>query len=307
MRVRGAAVAAGMILVLAAVIALGPGLLRRDAIHYRWAGTLGSDLLEEPIGIALNGHRIFVSDAARGRIVVFDTSGALADVWGDSTGLELRRPMHLSLDQNGFLYVAEYLSDRVTILDINGATVRVIGGATGSDVGELDAPGGAVLLDGMVFVVDFYNHRVDRFGAGGAGVLGREGRLWRGRFHYPTDVAADDSLLYVADAYNHRIQVYRPNGEFVRKWGGPLGLGGRGGLRGWFRVDIGIDVANGNVFVADFDNDRVQVFTDRGRYLGQMPDSLELPTDVAVTPSGVVYVVDFGHARVVRFEPVRER
>jgi len=38
-----------------------------------------------------------------------------------------------------------------------------------------------------------------------------------------------------------------------------------------------------------------------------MPDSLELPTDVAVTPSGVVYVVDFGHARVVRFEPVRER
>ena len=117
-------------------------------------------------------------------------------------------------------------------------------------------------------------------------------------------MAADDSLVYVAYAYNHRVQVFRTNGEYVRKWGGPMGLGGRGGLRGWFRVATGIEVSSGRAYIADFENDRIQIFTDHGRYLGQIGDSLRLPTDVAIGPSGELYVVDFGHRRVVRFLPV---
>jgi DNA-binding beta-propeller fold protein YncE len=234
--------------------------------------------------------------------MVFDTAGGVVDTWGDSA-LELHRPMHVSLGPGHSLYVAEYLNDRITVLDSAGHLVTRLGGTTGSGPGELDAPAGAAELGGAVFTADFYNHRVQVLDGAAPRVIGRPGRIFAGRLHYPTDVAAGDSLIYVADAYNNRVQVFRPTGEHVRHWGGPLGAGIPGPFRGWFRVATGITVADGRVYVADFYNHRVQIFTDRGAYVGQVADSLSLPTDVAVGENGELYVVDFGHGRVVRFAP----
>ncbi len=300
---RRVAVVSGVILLVLASVAFGPGLLRRDVERYEWDRTIGEGALTDPIGIAYGDGRLFVTDAAENAIVVFDTAGALLAEWGDST-LDLRRPMHLSLGSDGVLRVSEYLSDRVALVDLEGLLVGRVGGASGSGVGELDAPGGAAEVGGALFVSDFYNHRVQGFADGVTRQIGKPGRLLNARLHYPTDVAVDDSLVYVADAYNNRVQVFRTNGEYVRKWGGPLGLGGRGGLRGWFRVATGIEVSDGKVYTADFENDRIQIFTDRGKYLGQVRDSLHLPTDVAIGPNGELYVVDFGHQRIVRFQPL---
>ncbi len=134
-------------------------------------------------------------------------------------------------------------------------------------------------------------------------MIGTPGRVLSGRLHYPTDVATSgDTLVYVADAYNHRVQVFHTDGTFVRKWGGPFGLGVRGGFRGWFRVATGIAVTDEAVFVADFENDRIQIFTPGGKYRGQVADSLFHPTDMVEGGRGELYVVDFGHNRVARFE-----
>jgi DNA-binding beta-propeller fold protein YncE len=297
---RRLALVIGALLVVVAFAVFAPALARRDTAHYRWAGTFGEGVLGEPIGIAYAAGRLFVTDASNNRIVVFDTSGAVLAEWDDSS-LGLRRPMHLSVGLDQLLRVAEYLSDRVTIIDSTGAVVARVGGTTGSAPGELDAPGGVAVLGDALFVAEFYNHRVQLFSAGGTGVIGRPGRAFKTRLHYPTDVAVGDSLVYVADAYNHRIQVFRHNGEYVRKWGGPLGMGVPGSLKGWFDVATGLAVAEGKVYVADFHNNRIQVFTVQGRYLGQVADSLSLPTDVAIGRHGGLYVVDFGHKRVVRF------
>ncbi len=298
--------AVGAVVVVLALVAFGPALLRRDVVQYRWAGAIGTAVLGEPIGIAYGGGHLYVSDAANNRIVVFDTSGSLVTEWSDSV-VELQRPMHISFGPDRVLHVAEYLTDRVSMLDSAGQLIRRIGGATGSGPGELDAPGGVAVLGGTVFVADFYNHRVQAFSGGATTVIGAPGRLFKARLHYPTDVAVDDSLVYVADAYNHRVQVFRPDGEYVRKWGGPFGLGGRGSFKGWFKVATGIEVSGGRVYVADFFNDRIQLFTDRGAYLGQVADSLSLPTDVAIGGDGELYVVDFGHKRVVRFLPLSQQ
>ena len=105
-----------------------------------------------------------------------------------------------------------------------------------------------------------------------------------------------------AEAKAQRQSTSRPDGTLVRKWGGPLGLGGRGALRGWFRVATGIEVSDETVYVADFDNDRVQIFSAHGKYLGQVADSLLRPTDMVEGDRGELYVVDFGHHRIARFE-----
>lgn len=291
-----------LLLVLGAVV-FGPVLLRRDRVHFRWAGAIGRGVLHTPLSVAYANGRLYVTDAGANRIVVFDTSGAVMARW-DGERLALGRPMHIARGADGFFYVAEYATDRVSVLDSVGRLVRRVGGTSGKALGALDAPGGVAARGDTVYVADFYNHRVEGFSPRGVTVIGRPGRLWAGRLHYPTDVAGDDSLLYVADAYNSRIQVFRPNGEYVRRWGGPLGLGIWGPFKGWFRVATGLRVVGGRVYVADFYNNRVQVFTDRGHYLGQVRDSLELPTDVTVGPQGELYVVDFGHQRIVRLVPV---
>lgn len=291
-----------VVLLAGGAVVSGPLLFRRDRVRYMWAGAIGQGVLDGPVGVAYRSGRLYVTDAGADRIVVFDTGGAVLARW-DDPALDFGRPMHLTSGSDGLFYLAEYAKDRVSVLDASGHLVRRVGGGAGKAPGELDAPGGAAARGDTVFVADFYNHRIEVFARQGVAVIGRPGRWWRGSLHYPTDVDTDDSLLYVADAYNNRIQVFRANGDYVRRWGGPLGLGFWGPFRGWFRVATGLAVAGGRVYVADFYNNRVQIFTNRGRYLGQLADSLRLPTDVTIGAHGELYVADFGHQRVVRLLP----
>jgi sugar lactone lactonase YvrE len=89
---------------------------------------------------------------------------------------------------------------------------------------------------------------------------------------------------------------------FLLKWGSP----GTGDAQ--FDVPNGIAVdANGNVYVTDRDNHRIQKFTNNGAYLakwgslgngnGQFGDPAEVATDAA----GNVYVVDLLNHRIQKF------
>jgi len=85
-------------------------------------------------------------------------------------------------------------------------------------------------------------------------------------FRGATDVAfARNGHIYVSDGYgNARVVEFDAIGTFVREWGEP----GRG--PGQFRLPHGIAVgADGNVYVADRENGRVQRFTPEGQYLGE--------------------------------------
>src|SRR6266568_130576 len=90
----------------------------------------------------------------------------------------------------------------------------------------------------------------------------------------PSDLAiGPDGKLYVTDA-DQRVTVISPEGEALRRWGGP----GKGpGKFSFIEADpmgpgvasgivVGID---GRVYVADSGNARVQVFTPQGRFLRQ--------------------------------------
>jgi DNA-binding beta-propeller fold protein YncE len=85
-------------------------------------------------------------------------------------------------------------------------------------------------------------------------------------FKGATDVAvARNGHIYVSDGYgNARVVEFDAAGAFVREWGEP----GKG--PGQFRLPHGIAIgADGNVYVADRENGRVQRFTADGRYVGE--------------------------------------
>ncbi len=270
----------------------------------------------EPIGIAVAGARVFVSDAGSHRIVVFDREGSYLREFGDEgEGYgELGRPMLMDVDAKGNrLYVAEYLNDRIQVFSLQGKPLGTIG-SPGSGPGQFDAPSG-VVVDGLgrLYVADFFNHRVQVLTQEGDFIrqLGTTGKIGirKGLFNYPTDVALlPDGSLVIADAYNDRIQVFGPDGSFLRKWGGPFATNIHGPFNGWFKTATAVTVGpEGNIFVADFYNNRIQKFTPDGNFLVSIgskdagPARLKHPTDVAVDAGGGVYIVDFGNRRIVRF------
>ncbi|WP_417543428.1 NHL repeat-containing protein [Marinobacter sp.] len=272
--------------------------------------------LNDPTGIAVTDTEVFVSDARNGRIQVFDHEGQFKRAFGtagDGVG-ELGRPMNLTIHDEK-LYVPEYMNDRIQVFSLAGEPLEIIGGP-GEEPGQFNAPGGVAVADnGDLLVTDFYNQRVQHLHADGSFVkqwgATRETGKGAGEFTYPTDVAlADDGTLYVADGYGNRIQVFNAGGDVLHKWGGPFAVGIYGPFAGWFTTATSIALGpKGNVFVADFYNDRIQKFTAQGDYLtafGSAPDNPgHTAMAVAVGSDGTVWSVNFADNRVEKWEPVR--
>ncbi|MFA5845195.1 MAG: SMP-30/gluconolactonase/LRE family protein [Coriobacteriia bacterium] len=158
--------------------------------------------------------------------------------------------------------------------------------------------GVAVGSTGQVYVVDRYNHRVQRFTASGTflAAWGSSGS-GHGSFIEPDGIAiAPDGSVYVADSGNARVQKFTATGGFVRDWG-VVGTGA-----GQFRYPTGVAVdASGTVWVADGLNGRIQAFDANGRFLRAV-DGLAQPHGIAVDASGTLYVADTGNGRIAVFD-----
>jgi len=85
-----------------------------------------------------------------------------------------------------------------------------------------------------------------------------------GMFRGPTDIAfGPDDSIYISDGYtNSRVAKIDKNGDWVKSWGS------RGSEPGQFRLPHNIAAdRQGNVYVADRTNRRIQVFDSNGTYL----------------------------------------
>ena len=105
----------------------------------------------------------------------------------------------------------------------------------------------------------------------------------------------------MADAFNHRVQVFTPEGEYLRQWGG-IGFGIGGSWPSWFFLakEVALD-PSGDVYVVDAFNRRLQKFTPDGDLLALWdPDDPDLvyPSGVALGPDGIVFMSEFYANRI---------
>ena len=233
---------------------------------------------EFPVGLSRNTHVkvVKLDDDGEELITQFGS-------WGSEPG-QFFWPTSIALDKDVNVYVCDEFLHRITIWNKEGEYLSHWG-AHGSDDGELNAPSGLAIRDDIMFVVDSQNHRVQKFTLDGK-YVGQFGSFGdgSGQLNNPWGIGLDkDGKVFVADWRNDRIQSFSADGEWLASFGKP-GTGGdtsivrvNGGIRktprpvGEFNRPSGVCVDNdGDIYVADWLNNRVQVLTADGKFITEI-------------------------------------
>jgi len=186
---------------------------------------------------------------------------------------------------------------------------------------EFDAKGnfvksfGAGLLQfAHGFTIDKSNHLwvTDGVPPGGKGTLGHtvlefdtNGKLLRtmgkpgvpgsapDRFTEPNAVlVAPDGSIFVSQSHTSnykgtpRVIKFDANGKFIKQWGSSGTGPGQFGIPHCLAMD-----SKGNLYVGDRDNNRIQIFTQDGKLLGQLTQ-FGRPSGIAIDRNDVMYVTD---------------
>lgn len=208
--------------------------------------------------------------------------------------LELRKPYGITTDSRGRIYAAD--TELKTVFLIDPAT-RVVEQRSGDSRAPMGLPAGvAVDSQDRLFVSDAELHSITCFKSAGQ-VVARFGLSLLGR---PGGIAIDKqrNRLYVADAKASHIVVFDTTSfEFIDSFGSPSKPGKA--ENGTFNAPTNVAVdRQGNLYVADTWNYRVQILDPAGRFLrafgaqGDRPGEFIRPKGIAVDSEGHVYVAD---------------
>jgi len=206
----------------------------------------------------------------------------------------LLRPADVAVGPlSGSVYLADSGRNRIFVFNANGEFVRSIGGGAGGPSELRRVTGLGMGRDETVYAVDPGQAAVFAFGSqGGAGR----------RIPVPGSAPAAPGLvdcavggdggLFVVDNANHTVLL-------PGRWGGPAGFGSAGFGAGEFSAPTFCSTdAEGNLYVADTLNARVQVFSGAGEFVRAFgrsrrgPGGMLRPKGVAVAANGEVYVAD---------------
>lgn len=178
-------------------------------------------------------------------------------------------------------------------------------GTTGSADGEFVRPRGIAIDDQhYVYVVDGFNHRVQKFAPDGTFVT-KWGSDNSGpaQLYNPSGIAVDTAHnVYVTDVGLNRVLKFTSTGSFITGWGST------GTADGQFHGAVGVTVdGDGYVYVTDAVNNRVQKFTSDGTFVtkwgtpGSGTGQLDTPQGITADAFGNIYVSDSSNGRVQRF------
>jgi uncharacterized protein (TIGR03663 family) len=263
----------------------------------------GDPQLVEPKGVAVGPDgKAYVSEGRGNRITVFNPDGTVATSWGKAGTAdgEFNEPWGIAVSPNGEVYVADTWNHRVQKFTADGRFLTAWGGLVDANRDPLSAPGRfwgprsiAVGKDGLVYVTDTGNKRIQVFDANGTFVRTfGGGGTEAGKLNEPVGLATDGDTLLVADAWNGRIQRLDRDGAPLNAI--PIQGWESHGIANKPYIAVGPD---GSMYVTMPERGEVQKVSPDGHVV-QMPrpadrqNRLGFPTGIAVGPDNTVYTAE---------------
>jgi uncharacterized protein (TIGR03437 family) len=300
-----------------------------------------------PFGVTVDSAGvIYIAEYGTNRIRKVDTAGNITTAIGDGNQgfagdggapnkVEMSLPTSVALDSAGNLYFADSLNNRIRRLaggNVNtyagNGALSKSGDGVAATSAQLNSPlGVAVDAAGNVYIADTLNNVVRRVGTNGvistfagngtAGFAGDGGAAGSAQLSGPQGLAVDSGgNLYIADTQNHRVRKVTGGNISTVAGSGTAGFGGDGGAAGSAQLNspfgVAVDAA-GNLYIAEFGNNRVRKVTTAGTIStlagngvsgyggdnGQATSALlNGPQAVAVDAAGNVYIADTANNRV---------
>lgn len=274
------------------------------------------DPLARPLGVLVDGERVFVTDSRRGLIDVFDLDGARIGQW---TSDRMEIPLYMSRHPlTGNYYCADRRTRTVLIFTPEGEMIGEFDpNLPPEELPEFETAGvswAPVALDfgadGSLYVAEILNgHRLLVFDADGQfkRSVGTAGIVEKASdsptmFQFPNAVKVRGDEVWVADSNNRRIQIFNLDGGFERIFpaeGLPRGIDF---LRGASQSEEGTSSAR--FAIVDTLSHDVTIWTAAGKKLGQFGENGVLegqfayPNDISIAESGRLYVADTANGRI---------
>jgi sugar lactone lactonase YvrE len=241
-----------------------------------------------PMGLAIDASgNIYVADYGNNRIRKITPGGEVSTLAGsgrigsdDGTGkaASFYRPVGVTVDANGNVYVADQQNFKIRMITSAGVVTTLAGWGPPPDHADGTGPDAkfkhpnSVAVDptsGNIFVADVSGHRIRKVtsagvvttfaGSGSPGYADGNGTAaW---FSYPAGIAIDASgNIYVSEWENRKIRKITPAGMVSTLAGSGASGGADGpGTSASFAQPWGLAVdANGNVYVADTDSNKIR-------------------------------------------------
>jgi DNA-binding beta-propeller fold protein YncE len=238
-------------------VSVGAGKYRYEA-REQWERLPDGWSFVEIAGVATDSKdRVYVFNRGEHPVIVFDRDGRFLTSWGE--GL-VKRAHGIHIGPDDAVYLTDDLDHTVRKFTSEGKLLMTLGvSGRASDTG----------IEGIDY------RTIKRAGP---------------PFHRPTNVALSATgEIYVTDGYgNARVHKFSPDGRLRFSWGEP------GSGQGQFNLPHGIAVdSDEQVYVADRENSRIQVFSPRGEFLTEWTD-VARPMQVFIDAHDNVLVAEVG-------------
>ena len=159
----------------------------------------------------------------------------------------------------------------------------------GKGMEQLNNPRGVTVDNetGNIYIADTYNNCVKVFDSTGKYLFKFGDKKDEGKMYSPLSVAICGNRIIISQGTNC-ILDYQLNGKFICK----IGKCGKGELECHWPFGLTIDESNGNIYVSDCHNNRIQILSQDFRFISQFgKDILKYPLDVKLSKE-YIFVLD---------------